>query len=156
MKKVLLLFLLFFLSATTYAQRKSVLSVLMKDGTSVCFYLSELPVVTFVDDDVKIVSSTEEAQVKRTLVDHFEFLDEMPTDVDELEGTSETFELTANTIYVGGLDEACKVQVFSLNGRVVLSGVAGNDGSVKLSLASLSSGVYLVNYNETTIKFIKR
>lgn len=161
MKKQFFAFLIFCFSASMHAQEKKVFSVLMKDGTSVCFYLSEQPLVTFVDDAVKIESASEEALVKRSLVERFEFLAEMPTVIEDVEadndaGIREGFELTGNAVVVNGLAAGCKVQLFSVDGKAMMFAVAAEDGNVTLSLDALSQGVYLVNYNETTIKFIKR
>lgn len=76
MKKLLIIFMIFLLSASVYAQEKKVLGIYMTDGTMVCFLLNEKPVLAFVDDAVKVVSTSEEALIKRSLVDHFEFLAE--------------------------------------------------------------------------------
>lgn len=158
MKKLIFAFLIFLFSASMYAQEKKVLGVFMNDGTSVCFYLSELPVVTFVDDAVKIVSAYEEALIERSDVDRFEFLADKPTSVGDVEEdvVNENFELDGSTIRVSGLVPGSEVRVFSVNGQLHMTAVAGKSGDVALGLDSLSKGVYLVNYNETTIKFIKR
>ena len=159
MKKLIVLFLIFLLSASVYAQEKKVLGVYMNDGTTVCFLLNEKPVLTFVEDAVKIVSTSEEALIKRSLVDRFEFLAEVPTginDVKENSGVGENLEFRGDAILVSGLPKGCKVHVYSVNGLAQITAVAGEDGDVTLQLGSLSKGIYLVNYNETTIKFIKR
>lgn len=162
MKKLFFAFMLFLFSVSMYAQKKNVLGVFMNDGTAVCFYLSEQPLVTFVDDNVKIVSASEEAMIKRSLVKRFEFLDAIPAGIEDVieeennGSVRENVEFTAETIHVSGLGAGRKVQVFSLNGILLMTGVAGNDGNVTFSLDSLSPGIYVINYNETTIKFIKR
>ena len=161
MKKLLLLLILFFSSVTMYAEGKKVLSVLMKDGTSVYFLLAEKPLITFQNDEVKIVSKNDEATMKRALVDRFEFVAEVPTgieDVEELDEkvASENLELTGDAVHISGLLPGCRVQLLSVNGQVLMSAVADDNGCVTLSLDALASGIYLVNYNEVTIKFIKR
>ena len=159
MKKLLIIFMIFLLSASVYAQEKKVLGIYMTDGTMVCFLLNEKPVLTFVDDAVKVVSTSEEALIKRSLVDHFEFLAEVPTDINDVKensGVGENVELDGDAIRVSGLPQGCKVQVYSVNGQAQITAVAGEDGNVTLHLGSLSKGIYLVNYNKTTIKFIKR
>ena len=88
MKKLIVLFLIFLLSASVYAQEKKVLGIYMNDGTMVCFHLNEQPVLTFVDDAVKIVSTSEEALIKRSLVDRFEFLAEVPTGINDVKENS--------------------------------------------------------------------
>lgn len=161
MKKLLLLLILFSFSATMFADGKDVLSVLMKDGTSVYFLLAEKPLITFRNDEVKIASESDEAVIKRTSVERFEFVAEIPAgieDVKELEedAVRENFELTGDAICITGLNAGCKVQLFSINGQTLMSDIAGEEGRVVFSLEALSPGIYLVNYNETTIKFIKR
>ncbi len=160
MKKLLLLLMLFFCSVTMFAEGKDVLGVMMKDGTSVYFLLAEKPLITFQNDEVKIVSEKDEATMKRALVDRFEFVAEVPTGIEDVEGldekvASENLELTGDAVHISGLLPGCRVQLLSVNGQVLMSEVAGENGCVTLLLEALPSGVYLVNYYETTIKFIK-
>ena len=160
MKKLLLLLILFFSSVTMYAEGKKVLSILMKDGTSVYFLLAEKPFITFQNDEVKIVSDKDEATMKRTLVERFEFVAEVPTGIEDVEDLEEkvaceNFELAGDAVYISGLTPGCKVQLLSVNAQVLASEVAGENGCVTLQLEALPSGIYLVNYYETTIKFIK-
>ena len=149
--------MLFCFPAFIYAQKDMALSVLMKDGTAVYFLLKERPIATFVDDMVKIVSSTDEAEIKRALVEKFEFTDELPTGIEDVddEVADGSFELTKNFIRVEGLVPGCAVRLYSVSGQMVLSATADENGCVTLSLDALASGIYLVNYNEITIKFIK-
>lgn len=159
MKKLFTIFLLFLLSLSIYANDKKVLGVFMNDGTMVCFSLNEKPVITFVDDAVKVVSTSQEALIKRSLVDHFEFLAEMPTDINDVEDESTVggkIDLDGNTIHVSGLQQGSSVRIFSVSGELLTVSVVGNDGTVTISVDSLPRGIYLVNYNETTIKFMKR
>ena len=159
MKKIVLMLMLFSFSATMFANGKDVLSVLMKDGTSVYFLLADKPYITFQNDEVKIVSDTDEALVKRTLVERFEFVDEIPTGIEDVEEQDEQlrakFRLAGDAVYITGVASGSKVVLYAMDGRVVNSSVAVADGCVTLSLNALSSGIYIVKYNETAIKFIK-
>lgn len=160
MKKLLFAFLLFCIPALMFAEKETNLRVLMKDGTSVYFLLKDRPIATFVGDMVKIVSSTDEAEIKRTLVDKFEFVDKVPTGIESVEEVEDEiangrFELTQNSIRVEGLAPGCVVRLYSISGQIIASAAADDNGCVTLSLDALSSGIYLVNYNEITIKFIK-
>ena len=159
MKKILLTFMLFAFAATSFANGKDVLSVLMKDGTSVYFLLAEKPYITFQNDEMKIVSDTDEALVKRTLVERFEFVNEIPIGIEDVEEQDEqlraNFKLDGDAVYITGLASGSKVVLYAMDGRVVNSSVAAADGCVTLSLNTLPSGIYIVKYNETAIKFIK-
>lgn len=162
MKKILFTFVfLLLLLVSAHAGERSVLSVLMKDGTNVCFFLSEQPIVKFVGDDVKIVSTTQEATILRTLVDCFEFLDKMPTSIEipkiaDNEFTRDNVEIRDNAVSVSGLLAQGVVRLFSIKGQLLASVVADDNGRADLSLESLPVGIYLIHYNEATIKFIKR
>lgn len=159
MKKILLTFMLFSFAATMFANGKDVLSVLMKDGTSVYFLLAEKPYITFQNDEMKIVSDTDEALVKRTLVERFEFVNEIPTGIEDVEEQDEqlraNLKLDGDAVYITGLASGSKVVLYAMDGRVVNSSVAAADGCVTLSLNTLPSGIYIVKYNDTAIKFIK-
>jgi hypothetical protein len=159
MKKILLTFMLFSFAATMFANGKDVLSVLMKDGTSVYFLLAEKPYITFQNDEMKIVSDTDEALVKRTLVERFEFVNEIPTGIEDVEEQDEqlraNFKLDGDAVYITGLASGSKVVLYAMDGRVVTTSVAAADGCVTLSLNTLPSGIYIVKYNDTAIKFIK-
>ena len=159
MKKILLTFMLFAFAAASFANGKDVLSVLMKDGISVYFLLAEKPYITFQNDEMKIVSDTDEALVKRTLVERFEFVNEIPTGIEDVEEQDEqlraNFKLDGDAVYITGLAPGSKVVLYAMDGRVVNSSVAAADGCVTLSLNTLPSGIYIVKYNDTAIKFIK-
>lgn len=156
MRKLLFAIMLISFSAISFAQNKEVLSILMKDGSQVCFLLAEKPLITFAGDDVKVVSDTDEAVIKRENVEKFEFIEELPSSVGNVdEQVRENFELAGNVIHVSGLEPGCKVLLYKVNGELVMSAVANDGGAAVISIDALSKGVYLVNYNETTIKFIK-
>ena len=159
MKKILLTFMLFAFAATMFANEKNVLNIIMKDGTSVYFLLAEKPYITFRNDEVKIVSDTDEALVKRTLVERFEFVNEIPTGIEDVEEQDEqlraNFKLDGDAVYITGLASGSKVVLYAMDGRVVTTSVAAADGCVTLSLNTLPSGIYIVKYNDTAIKFIK-
>ncbi len=161
MKKTLLALTLLLLSSALYAGEKKVLSVFMTDGTNVSFYLKEQPLVTFVGDDVKIVSTTEEAVIARAQVDRFEFLTDMPAGIEEIEADDDetsrgNIEILKEAIYISGMTPNSRALLFSLKGQMLASATADGEGNASLSLESLPAGIYLINYNKTTIKFIKR
>ena len=161
MKKTLLALALFLLSASTYASEKKVLSIFMTDGTSVSFYLSEQPTVKFVGNDVKVVSATEEAIVARTQVERFAFLDKMPTAIEDIEvdddkSMHDNLEISKEAVSISGLTGNGLVRLFTLKGKQLLTTTPDGEGNANISLESLPAGIYLINYNNTTIKFIKR
>lgn len=159
MRNILItLFLL--LPAMSFAQNKKVLAVYLKDDTAVYFLLMEKPVITFVNDSVQIISDTNEAKVKRSSVNEFKFLNEIPTKIEHLteaddQFTREHYKLSKDAIVIEGLVPGNNVCLLSLDGKVIISTSALENGIVTISLDTLSSGIYIITYNKTAIKFIK-
>jgi hypothetical protein len=92
-------------------------------------------------------------------VERFEFVDEMPTGIEDVEEQDDQlrakFKLYGDAVYITGLESGSKVVLYAMDGRVVTTSVATADGCVTLSLNTLLSGIYIVKYNDTAIKFIK-
>ena len=155
MRKVVLLLFLSLLSGFMYAQEELALCLSMRDGSSVSFFLNEKPQISFVADSVKVVSTATLAKVKRSEVLDIKFKMEATNSIEEISEKG-TFEIDGDFIRVANLKPSCIVKVFSVEGRVVMSQTADEDGSAVIPLVSLPQGVYLLNYNELTIKFIKQ
>lgn len=148
------------LPSLLFAQEKKVLAVYLKDDTSVYFLLSEEPVVSFIDDSVQIISDTNEATIKRSFVNEFKFLDELPAKIENIpetdeHSTNEHYELTGNAIVIEGLLPGHIVRLLSLDGKVIKSKAADDNGNVTISFESLSPNIYIITFNKTAIKFIK-
>lgn len=80
--------------------------------------------------------------------------------VDKIVATENTISVYPNPVKAGepvvvnGVEDNCKVSVYSLSGTLAAE-VAGNEsGSVILSTEELGAGVYLVQYNSETVKLI--
>lgn len=152
--------LFFLLPSLSFAQDKKVLAVYLKDETSVYFLLSEKPLVTFVDDAVRIVSDTNEATIERSFVNEFKFIHEIPAKIETIpdtdeHSTNEHYELTRNAVIVEGLLPGRIVRLISLDGKVIKSTAADDNGNVTISIDSLSPNIYIITFSETAIKFIK-
>lgn len=152
--------LFFLLPSLSFAQDKKVLAVYLKDETSVYFLLSEKPLVTFVDDSVQIVSDTNEATIERSFVNEFKFIHEIPAKIENIpdtdeHSTNEHYEITRNAIIVEGLLPGSIVRLISLDGKVIKSTAADDNGNVTISIDSLSPNIYIITFSETAIKFIK-
>ena len=155
MRKVVLLLFFTLLSGLIYAQEELALCLAMRDGSSVSFLLKEKPQVTFVADSLKIVSSASQTKVKRSDVLDIRFKMEVPNSIEDV-CENGTVEIGSEFIRVENMRPDGVVNVYSVDGRVVVSGKADGNGSAVIGLHSIPSGIYLLNYNDITIKFIRR
>ena len=155
MRKVVLLLFFSLLSGLMYAQEERALCLSMRDGSSVSFFINERPKMTFVADSVKIVSSASQTKVKRSDVLDIKFKMEMLESIEDV-CENGTVEIGSEFIRVENMRPDGVVNVYSVDGRVVVSGKVDGNGSAVIGLHSIPSGIYLLNYNDITIKFIKR
>lgn len=65
------------------------------------------------------------------------------------------FGITSTTLTVDGLDNGARVDLYTVNGVLAASAVAGADGHVSLALDALVPGVYVVAAQGKSFKFIK-
>ena len=63
--------------------------------------------------------------------------------------------LNGNAVFVNGLPDGANVTVYTVDGVEVLSSKAV-DGSCYVSLDALPNALYIINYNKTSIKFLKK
>ena len=155
MRKVVLLLFFSLLSGFMYAQDEVALCISMRDGSSVSFYLKERPKMTFVADSVKIVSSTSQAKVKRSDVYDIKFRTDETNSIEDVRENG-TVEIGSESIRVENMTPDCVVNVYSVDGRTVLSGMSDSNGLAVIQLQAIPTGVYLLKYNDITIKFIRR
>lgn len=155
MRKVVLLLFFSLLSGFIYAQEELALCLSMRDGSSVSFFLNEKPKMTFVADSVKIVSSASQTKVKRSDVLDIKFSMDATNSIEDV-SKKETVEIGSEFIRVENLKPNGIVNVYSVDGRIVMSEKVDSNGLALIQLHTIPSGIYLLNYNDITIKFIRR
>lgn len=62
---------------------------------------------------------------------------------------------TQEILYVDGINAGDTIRIFSLDGQMLLASTAGN-GTISLSVESLSNGVYILQIGTEIVKFIKQ
>ena len=156
MKNLILSVLLFFSALPCVAENKNTLVVHLTDGTSVSFLLAERPSVTFAGDSLRIVSSVAEAALLRCEVCRFEFVADAASSVVDVPTASGECVISENLLSVSGLNAGATVRLYSLDGRLLRTAGASAAGVASLSTDGLSAGVYVINFNSTTLKFLKK
>ena len=154
MKKCKILFLLLLLiSIGVSAQERQALVVEMRDGSNVSFLLKEKPTITFTGKLMSIVSASSSSEIKRADVKQCYFA-AVSTSVEEVVCEAQA-DVSGNSVALSGLPANADVTVYSANGVQVLSEKAV-DGCCTISLDSLPNALYIVNYNNTSIKILKK
>ena len=147
--------ILFLFSIASYSQEKEILHVRVNDGTTLNFSLKDKPLLTF--DSEKVVISAQEAtaSLSRTDVCGVYFVSDVHTGI-ESSTVSEAPVLDGDSFSVTGLLKGTVVKVYSVKGENVLSAIADASGTVKVQLATLEQGAYVIEYCGVTFKMMKR
>ena len=153
-KRKIIFFLLLLVTVKLSAIEYTRLIVDMRDGSSAMVQLIEKPTITFDGEMMKIVSAKTTLEFSRRDVKKYRFYRHEVSSVEEL-SLSPQATIEDNTIIVSGIADGVPITVYTASGTVVCSAVA-DGGSCILSLDSLPSALYIVTYNNTTIKFFKR
>ncbi len=151
-----LVFLLILCTVFISARSENVAALVIThaDGSTTSYELFTKPRITFVGDSVKITSPTVSAEYLAKDVLRFNY--KMP--VTAIEKTIAGSQLSSDGEYLvfGGNVKATDVKLFTANGIAVDSNFSTAPSGIRLRLSSLQNGVYLVNINGRTTKFMKR
>lgn len=131
------------------------LIVNFKNGSKTSFVLADKPVVKFDDKKINIKADIIMADYAMAEVRNFVFGDVSEATIAEVASDNEIRYVFVNPdeFVAAGLSAGDCMTVASVNGVVVMTGVADNDGSVTLDLSSLPHGVYVVTApNKQAIK----
>ena len=149
--RLFLSFILFFATATAFAQ--STLVVELRDGSNATFQLAEKPRVTFVGEQLNIVSSSASMEINRSDVKNWHF-ESATTSVDDITVEAKAT-LDGNTLIISGISEETTITLYTVSGAVVKRSTVINSNCT-IPLDGLTAGVYFVTYNNTTFKFFKK
>ena len=150
--KPLILFLLFFVGVNAFAQNTLVVD--LRDGSSATFLLAEKPCVTFVGRQMNIVSSSASMEFERGDVKNWHFVDNLSSIVAIADKDAE-FAVNGNALVISGVKDNTAITLYNVSGVVVKQSAV--DGDIcTIPLNDLSAGLYIVTYNNTTFKFLKK
>ena len=158
MKHIFILILLGLLTAPA-AKAQSELVVQLADGSTTVYALSQQPVVAFEGDNLVITAGNANATFARAEVTQF-FFRPVGTGIGKVSsGDLERRVRFAapDLIVVSGIAEDDALRVVTVEGRTAAATIDRTAGIANISLAGLSTGVYILKINQTdTIKIFKK
>ncbi len=132
--------------------------LMLKDGSKVEYALSRHPKLVFGDTSITLSTSDgEQKTFAMASVQRLTFSD-VASGIAAVKGAPAiTVRTTANGVYVSGLTAHDIVSVFSVDGKVVASGCAGNACSdISLRLPASAPAVYILKTKSGySLKFVK-
>ena len=130
--------------------------VLMKDGSTQTYRLTDRPVITIQDRQLHIQSEVGDVLIPVGNLIRYTFERYDLTGVMDLREEEPEMEYRNSELVVTGLKVGTNVDIYDLSGKLVRHLESRRNGSYRLSLSDLSKGVYVVKVNQTTLKILKR
>ena len=148
---VLFLFVFFKASATS---DNTTLVVELHDGNTANFLLADKPKITFTAQLMSIVSDAFSMDFDRSDVKMYRFVNEDVT-TSVKPAVKADAKVSDNTFLLSGVDAGTAIVIYNANGTVVKRATSV-DGGCSISLDGLATGTYIVTFNNTTFKFLKK
>ena len=156
MKKILCLLLLTFISFSAVVAKSTMnLAVCTKDGSKVLYALEEKPKITFTDTELVITTKGVEIAYALSDMNLLTYENGETTGITNLYDDT-SFKLDGNAIVFSKLKAKDIVSLYSINGTLVFKKTVTVDGEYAVSLNDIETGVYVVNVNGLTYKFMKK
>ena len=132
MKKILVLITYLLVSSMAYSEEPNTLVIKLRDGNINTYFLSEKPTVTFPNGDVVISNGTINTRYMRSEVERFYFIFDDGSDI--------------------GTVSLNNVAFYFLDGKNISTQKSDGTDSITVSLGNLPNGVYIISYNNRSIK----
>lgn len=154
-RKTLLLSLLLFFSLQ-YVLADTALVVKRTNGKTETFLLSSEPVLTFNSENCVFSTTNVTVTIPRTNIEEFHFVDNS-TDIENQKAGSDVFVRFSgnNAVVISGLKND-RITVLDLSGKVVNADVSNNGEETTVSLNNLSRGIYIIKYDNSSIKVVRK
>lgn len=127
-----------------------------KDHVKTAYMLAEKPEVSFVGNSMRITSTKTDVTYNLADVLRFTYETRSITGVSELRAEQAEIDYKDGELVISGIKVGASINIYSLDGKLVKQLTAERTGSYRLSLASLSKGVYIVKTDNVTYKIMKR
>lgn len=133
------------------------------DGTIVTYLLSRRPKIIFSDEYLNITTNSIETAYPSSDIAKLTYKDEENSEEEEDEESGidnilideTSFNIEGGVIMLSGFSEGSTARVYTLGGLMVQS-VQMESGCCAIPLASLPSGVYVINVNGKSFKIAKK
>ena len=141
------------------ADVNTILRVELKDGTNNDYLLAARPQISFEGNKVVFLCKSISTSYNRENVRNFVFLDDSGTGIQELKTGDTRFSYSVETrqVTIEGDLSSEDIKVYSVSGLQYHPELNYTSNQVKISLASLPHGFYIINIgNKQSIKIIKK
>ena len=127
-----------------------------KDHVKTADILADKTQVRFSGTNQRVVKTKSDVTYQLSDILRFTYETRSTTGISELRTTQAEVDYKDGQLVISGIKAGGSVNVYSLEGKLVKQLTAQRSGTYRLSLASLSKGVYIVKADNVTYKIMKR
>ncbi|MGM9701854.1 MAG: hypothetical protein ACI3YX_10505 [Prevotella sp.] len=151
------LFIIGFLLCMAKASAKEInaLCLHLATGKQITCLLDEKPVVTFRDEELIITTHLNQVAYKSNNVLKFTYTYIDPSGIMDIEYPITMFKFGKNSLQLTHIEPSSKVELYTVDGILVVSSVADANGNASLSFTAQSGTVYIVKTAVANFKITK-
>ena len=139
-----------------YDDEPQCLVVWFTDGSKIYHDLEDLPTTTFRNGVLNLTTLKESISYPLEKVLRYTYEENLPSvGVNSVNGGEAYFSLYNETMIFEGLPAGTVLEIFSPNGKLILTQRASKGHPAIISLAGIPDGTYIVKFGDTSFKFIK-
>ena len=162
MKKLVIAFLTLATASVGSLQAQTLANCVVVEttgGERMEYLLSDLPRITQSADVVVLTTANatvelQSSEIVKIYLSATEAVD--PTDVGRMKTADGSFSISGDCVQLSGYQAGEWVSLYSADGRLLRQLSVGIDGSLIISLASQSSGIFIIKTNHQFIKIIRK
>ena len=148
-KKFVLLFLLLIVSSLL-AFSENALKIHTKSGNDITILLEELPIVTFLGEDIVVTTHMNEIHYSASEVTKFTY-----TSID-ISGIEDNKKIGTLFMWEENYLKAFNLSLYTTEGKLVAFGTTNDKGYIHLPLTTIDNSVYILKSGPITFKIYKR
>lgn len=156
MYKICLSVLLLILSSSRIAAEEPVSSfvIYLMDGTNLTCLLSDKPTIKFSTTDLIVSSDNASFTIPLNNLNKFGF-ESKSSSISVIEPEKINYTVFENRIIINNLAMGAPVKIINIDGKSVFERVNRDErGDMEISIGAFTPGVYLLNINSSTAKFV--
>lgn len=155
MQKTFVLLILF-IASSLLAFSENALKIHTKSGDDITILLEELPIVTFLGEDVVVATHLNEIHYSASEVTKFTYANVDISGIDENKKIGTLFIWEENDLKAFNLSPQTKVSLYTIEGKLVAFGTTNDKGYIHLPLTTVANSVYILKSEPITFKIYKR
>jgi hypothetical protein len=132
--------------------------VKLTDGTEITYALNTTPRFWFMAEWLYVSVGKISTEFTTSEVEKVYYQDRVLTQVESINNESSGVKVYVDkeVVYIRGLSEHSVIKLYSLDGKPLMSPTVTTSTETTLNIRALPSGVYLLQMNKMTAKFIKK